>query len=374
MSPPVLELGSADRLVVSFDHLAEDREYFRYSLIHCNASWRPDGLVDSEYLDGFNEGVIEDYDFSRATTVHYVNYTFTIPNSQVRPKISGNYLLRIYPENEPDSTVAQVRFMVSENTAPVAAEASSRTDVDFNNSHQQLSITVDTERAFVEDPYNDLIVVANQNGRLDSEVAFSHPLRVSGKRAIFEHSQPLIFEAGNEYRRFETVTDTYPGMNVEKIEYFDPYYHYELYADAPRADEPYSYDQTQSGRFLIRRAGSTESDVEADYGVVHFTLDIPEMPGTMIFLDGDFVDRRFDDNSRVFYNHAAGRYERAMLLKQGSYNYQYLAVPPGARRGYTTTIEGDRYQTVNEYNIAVYHRRRGERYDRLIATASIRSH
>ena len=91
----------------------------------------------------------------------------------------------------------------------------------------------------------------------------------------------------------------------------------------------------------------------------------------MIFIDGDLTSRRFDDSSLMTYNHSTGRYEKAMLLKQGSYNYQYLAVPPGKKRGYTSIIEGDKYQTVNEYLIKVYTRLPGERYDRLIGVSRI---
>ena len=196
---------------------------------------------------------------------------------------------------------------------------------------------------------------------------------MSGRTAIYEHQKPLIFEAGNEYRRFETVKEQYPGMRIDHIEFFEPYYHFVIAEDAPRDEETYLYDETQSGRYMIRRQGADDSDVEADYGVVHFTLDYPESPGTMIFLDGDFVQRRFDENSRMQYNYSTGRYERAMLLKQGSYNYQYLIVPPGERRGFTGAIEGDKYQTMNEYTVRVYHRRRGERYDRLIGTAVVRT-
>lgn len=204
---------------LEFDHLAEDREYFRYSLQHCDARWQPSGLVDSEFLDGFNEGRIEDYDYSRATTVHYVHYSLTIPNEEVAPTISGNYLLTVYKEDDPESPVLQCRFMVSEQTAPVQAFVTSRTDVDYNAAHQQLEICVDTERAGVEDIYNDLRVVVGQNGRLDSERALMHPLRTSGRKAYFEHVPELIFEAGNEYRRFETVSEYYPGLGVESIDF-----------------------------------------------------------------------------------------------------------------------------------------------------------
>lgn len=366
-------LGADDRIVVDFDILGEDRDYLRYTLVHCNANWQPSGLVDSEFLNGFNEGTIDDYDFSGATTVHYVHYSFAIPNSQVDPKISGNYLLKIYREDDPETTIAQLRFMLSENSAPVTVQASAQTDIDYNAAHQQLYISVDVDNPYIEDPFNDLLVVAGQNGRLDSEVAMRQPLKKSGSTVYYEHQMPLIFDAGNEYRRFETVSTSYPGMGVESIEYFEPYYHFDLYTDERRDDEPYTYDQTQHGRYFIREYNSTRSDLEADYVVVHFSLDYPDTPGAMIFLDGDFVQRRFDDNSRLFYNHTTGRYERSILLKQGAYNYQYLIVPPGAKRGYTAQIEGDKFQTINEYNVRVYHRRKGERYDRLIGTAACRN-
>lgn len=366
LAPPVTTLADPMPLLLSFDHLASDREYFRYRLVHCDARWRPDGLVDSEFLDGFNEGTVDDYEYSQATMVPYVHYRLTIPNEDVAPTISGNYLVQIYPESDPDSIVAQHRFMVSEQTAPVRFDVSPQTDVDYRDAHQQLEIYVDTERAGVEDVFNDMLVVIGQNGRLDSETAIRRPLRFVGTEAVFAHSPELIFEAGNEYRRFETVTERYPGMGVADIEYFEPYYHYVLYTDTPRAEERYQFDRTQNGGFLIRRSGAADSDTEADYGVVHFSLEMPEIPGAMVFIDGDLTDRRFDANARMIYNHAEGRYERAMLLKQGSYNYQYVVVPPGGRRAYTAPVEGDKWETDNFYTVRVYNRRRGERYDRLI--------
>ncbi len=370
---PIALMNSDERIYIAFDRLAEDREFLRYSLTHCNANWQPSGLVDSEFLDGFNEGTIENYDFSQATTVHYVHYWMTLPNEDVAPKISGNYLLKIYSEDDPDIILAQARIMFSEETALTIAQASPQTDIDYNKSHQQLTISVDVDRAMIDDPFNDILIVVGQNGRLDSQVSLRQPLRMNGATLYYEHQMPLIFEAGNEYRRFETVNVNYPGMGVAAIEYHEPYYHFSLYTDERRDDEPYVYDQTQHGRFFIREYNSDYSDVQADYAVVHFTLDYPDSPGAMIFLDGDFTLRRFDDNARMFYNHSTGLYERSMLLKQGAYNYQYLIVPPDAKRGYTDRIEGDKYQTLNRYDVRVYTRRKGERYDRLIGTTSCRT-
>lgn len=370
-APPVICLGTDDRLVVSFDHLAEDREYLRYELVHCSANWQPSGLVDSEFLDGFNIGDVEEYEFSQLTTVHYVHYTLVIPNEDISPLLSGNYLLKIYPEQDSDDIWLQCRFMVSEQTAVIGTSISGVTDIDYNKAHQQLALVVDTERSGVLDPFNDLIVMIQQNGRYDNEVALRQPLNMRGRHvSVYEHNPALIFDGGNEYRRFEIVSTTYPGMRVGAIDYAEPFYHFALYTDEPRYSEMYLYDQTQHGRFTIREYNSDMSDIEADYGVVHFTLDIPELTDASIFIDGDFTCRRFDPESLMTYNRATGLYERNMLLKQGAYNYQYLVVPKGKTRGYTAHIEGDKFQTANEYLIKVYCRHPGDRYDRLIGVAS----
>lgn len=368
-APPMVVLGAGEWLDISFDQLAEDRSYLRYRAVRCDADWQPSSIAESEWLDGFNESAIEDYAFSRATTVHYVNYHFTFPNEDISPTLSGNYLLEVYSEDNPDEVWLQVRTMLSEQVADVAVEITSRTDIDYNDQHQQLSISVGTERAHVANPFNDLKIVVQQNGRTDNEVTLTYPLRLSGHTAIFEHSDPLIFEAGNEYRRMEIISTQFPSIGVDRIEYLHPYYHFTLFTDEARFGRSYAYDSTQHGRFFIREYNSADSDTEADYAVVHFILDQPELSGWTIYLDGDFTCRRFDQGAVVPFNPATGRYEKAVLLKQGAYNYQYLAVPSGSTLGTPRIIEGNKYQTTNEYLIKVYTRGPVDRTDRLISVA-----
>lgn len=366
MSPPVIALGSGDRVVISFDELAEDRSYLRYRLLHCNANWLQSQLVESEYLDGFNLGQVDDYEFSRLSKTHYVNYRIILPNNDMKIKVSGNYLLQVYREDNPDEVLLQTRFMVSEATAQVSADVMSVTDLDYNDRHQQVSVVVDGSNAYVEDMFNDLMVYVSQNGRCDNEAVARQPLRISGKQAFYEHLRQFIFPAGNEYRRMEIVSTTYPGMGVASVEYHEPFYHATLLTDTPRSEGSYLYDSTQHGRFFIREYNSDESDIDADYIATHFSLDMPEQNNGMVFLDGDFTCRRFDPESAMVYNRATGLYEKTLLLKQGAYNYQYLVTAPGGRVGSASVVEGDFYQTTNEYLVKVYHRRRGECYDRLI--------
>ena len=365
-APPVVELGGDDRVRIEFDEISPEMRYMRYSLLHCDANWQPSQLVESDYVDGFNEADIEEYDFSSGTFANYVHYGISLPNEDMPILLSGNYLLRVYPEEDSENTLLQVRFSIVEKAVDIFAEVTSRTDIDYNKSHQQVTVTVDTKDYRVENMYADLKVVVTQNARSDNEAIVTNPLRVSSNKAFFEHDRKLIFPAGNEFRRFEMTTTNYIGMGIDRYAYHDPFYHAELKIDEPRCYGSYTYDQTQYGRFTIRESNAFDSNTGADYMIVHFALDIPRQSGGDIFVDGEFTQHNFTNANRMHFNEATNRYELDMPLKQGAYNYQYLWLPHGSKAALTAPIEGDFYQTVNEYQIKVYNRRLGERYDRLI--------
>lgn len=365
--PPVLMMNSDKVIEVRFDELSPELSYLRYSVIHCNADWQPSALVDTEYLDGFNYANIEDYEYSSGTFTHFVHYSFSLPNEDMSFTKSGNYLVQVYREDEPDVILLQARFSVCENAVSVYPSVSSRTDIDYNAGHQQIDITVDTRDYQIRDIYQDLMVFVNQNSRIDNEAYVNKPLRVMGSKAVFEHNRDLIFPAGNEYRRMEIVAVNYPTMRVARVEYFDPFYHATLYTDEPRTDAMYLYDKTQNGRYTIRNAETDDSDGRADYIVTHFSLATGEqLTGGKIYVDGEFTNHLFSPDALMNYDATTGCYVADILLKQGAYNYQYLYVPDGTDVGLTSTIEGDKYQTVNEYAVRVYNRRQGERYDRMI--------
>ena len=364
--PPIIDLNTNEHITISFDEMTEEVSYLQYSLVHCNADWRPSALSDLEYLDGFNTNPIEEFDFSMATFAHYVHYSLTLPNEDVQFKVSGNYVLLVYPENEPERVLLQVCFSVYENNILVAPSVTSRTDIDYNREHQQVSVTLNANNYRIQNPYNELKVSVTQNGRRDNEVIVNRPLRIQGSQIFFDHDRNLIFEAGNEFRRFEMVATRYAGLGVSKIYHFDPYYHVVLTTTEPRAETSYLYDKTQNGRFVIRQSGANDSDTEADYFVVHFTLDSDPIPGGKIYIDGEMTNHLYTPYNEMVYNPETGQYEKTLLLKQGSYNYQYLFLPDGASSATAAPVEGNYYQTVNEYLVKVYHRAPGERYDKLI--------
>ncbi len=365
--PPIWVMGQDNPLLVSFDHISENQSYLRYSLIHCNSDWQQSNLQESEYVSGFNYANIEHFEFSSSTFTHYVHYEFTLPNENMKILKSGNYIVRIYHDDTPEETLLQARFCVCENTMSVKTAVTSSTDIDYNENHQQLDITVNGKHNYVSDPYNSLKLVISQNSRTDNEVTITKPLMVSGNNIIYQHTPALIFPAGNEFRRIETVATNAPSMGVLNMQYFDPFYHATLRTDIPRADEPYYYDQTQHGYFTIRNWETEKSETEADYIVTHFSLDTGgELSGGKIYINGEFTGQKFTPEYELKYDMSTGLYTTDLLLKQGAYNYQYLWVPTNSEKGLTSFIEGDKYQTVNEYLTKVYLREPGDRYDRLV--------
>ncbi|MDE7412413.1 MAG: DUF5103 domain-containing protein [Muribaculaceae bacterium] len=367
MAPPVLILGSGARLIISFDEIGEDNSYLSARLVHCNSDWEPSQLVESEYIEGFNTIDLEDYAYSTNTFVHYVNYLLEIPSEDFRPLVSGNYLLQVYDRDEPDRTLLQARFRVVEPMAGVTGSITSRTDKGFNDKYQQLSIAVDGENADISNPYQDVKIVVEQNGNDYNSRTITNPLRTMGKNVIYDHNPLLIFPASNEYRRFESTSTRFPGMRVDSVKYMGTNYHVWVNTDYPRADSNYEYDQTQHGRFLVKEYNATDSNIGADYITVHFFLDTPELIGKDVYVDGEVTHGNFDSFNRMTYNGATGGYELAMPLKQGAYNYRYVTKTRDENgRISDSEIEGDKYETENEYGIYVYMRKPGERYDRLI--------
>ena len=270
----------------------------------------------------------------------------------------------------------QVRFAVSERRVAISGYADGRTDRGFNDSLQQLSMNVATGDYRIGDPFSELVIAVEQNGSPASAVQADHPLRISSEGLIYEHLPELIFKAGNEYRRFETVRADYPGMGVDSVRFENGIYHAYLAPGSKRVASNYEYDRTQHGRYLIREYNATDADVGADYVIVHFTLLADEFSGADVYVDGEFTSRTFSDANKMTFDPQLKAYTLAMPLKQGSYNYRFVALPKGVEdpRPDASPIEGDFHETRNEYNVKLFHRAPGSRADRLVGDAVIYSY
>ncbi len=367
-APPVMRLGSEDRLEITFDEIGDDNSFLEYRLLHCNADWQPSSLLDSEFLAGFNAVRIEDYAFSTATFVHYVNYRIEIPNEETGILRSGNYLLQVYNPDEPDETLLQARFRVSENSATIVSGYNARTDLGFNDSWQQVWATATVELGDGSNPYNDYRLEVTQNNDDRTRRTLPVPSRVNGNQLVYDHNPQLIFPAGNEYLRFESLSNQFAGMKVDSLRYEGTNYHVWLKPDYPRAEREYQFDRTQHGRFIVREYNSTDSNIGSDYITVHFLLEMDRLPGAEIYVDGEMTNGLLTDRNRMEYDGTKGAYTLQLPLKQGAYNYRYLVKDLD---GKVKSLDGDKWETGNQYEVSLWKRRPGDRADSLIGVELI---
>lgn len=372
LSNPIIAMQGGKQIEINFDAMTSGYQHYAYSLIHCDADWKQSTLSPIEYVNGFQGLPIESYANSMGTTIAYSNYKLYIPNEDIQLKVSGNYAVRVYNEDNPEETVLTACFSVVEPKIVIASSVSSNTNIDTNQSHQQVSFRINTRNFQIPHPQTDLKIWVYQNNRRDNAITGFMPMQISNTELNYSHIRELIFKAGNEYRRTEFLSTAYNGMHVENISFHNPYYHVTLYPDIPRSHRSYQYDQDQDGRFLIHCNKCNDPDTEADYQIVHFTLVSDYYTDGDVYLSGELFHNVQDEKSKMEYNHQAGQYEKSVLLKQGHYNYQYLFVPRGESRGETALLEGDYYETENEYSIYVYYRPMGERYDRLIGISTLK--
>lgn len=365
---PVTLLKGGHKVEISFDDLQASYQRFRYSITHCNADWQPSELITSEYMTGFNDTTIDDYEPAIGTEMNYCHYNLTLPNEENSLLVSGNYIVTVYSD-ESDSAVAQACFSLLEPHVGVEINVTSNTDIDTYQKHQQVNFSVNYSGYHINDPIGEMRYIVTQNRRWDNHASNLRPSSMQMNKLNFEHNHSLIFHAGNEYRRFEMLDAYVPTMNVETMEYDDTYYHAHIYADKQRTH--YLYDEDQDGRFLIRNGDDIDPDTSSDYFITHFALNMQQVAGGNVYLFGDMTGNRIDPAYQMLYNPIDHQYELAIPLKQGSYNYMYMFNDGNSPKAQTEQCEGNFHITENEYSVYVYHRSFGSRYDKLIGYKNI---
>lgn len=372
--PPIVELGGDNHIEISFDQLSHEYHRYIYKIQHCNADWTPSSeIFESTFLEGFNGEPIEDYETSFNTNQLYTNYRIRIPNEDLSLKISGNYLLTVYGDEEnddPEKPVLSAAFSIVEPLVGISAKISTNTDIDYNKKHQQLSFDINHSQLHVTDPTRELQVFVLQNGRTDNMVA--HPKVNIQKPGVLEYSynRSLIFPAGNEYHKFEVLGFARANMNVDRIQWFEPFYHVTLYPDKPARN--YILENDQNGAFIIRNEDDLDNATTSEYVLVHFTFESPRIPGGDIYLSGNWTYHSFSSEYKMNYNSERRAYESVQLLKQGYYNYQYLFLPHGQKTANTDATEGNFFETENDYQIRVYYRGASSRYDQFVGFQNIK--
>ena len=373
-TPPVISLNQVDGLVLSFDDLNDQLMRYRYTIRHCTYDWKTtEGLFVSEYIDGISEEEILRFAYSFNTTTPYIHYTSTVPSRDLRPKISGNYLLIVYTD-DPASPAFTRRFMVVEPMPlNIIARLGRVEDVSAYDFAQQLSIRLNIQALNLQDPSREVKLVIRQNNRWDNTVYAGKPRFQSGNELDYRHDPALAFPGGNEYRFVDIRSMKYNAEGIRRIVY-DTAYQVWLYDDVSRATRNYTMEGDNNGFALIKSDDYVQDNAtEADYAWVHFSLrvDNPYSYGS-VHVFGDFTGNDSSENQMI-YNPVSRKYILELLLKQGYYDFQYALRETGKSGGDVTPFEGNHRETENSYQVLVYLRMLTGVYDRLIGYTEFNS-
>ena len=367
ISLPIITLNGDETLQISFDEMSHEAHSFFYNVKHCNADWTLSKLSSTEYIDGFTNARIDTYSLSVNTTFLYTHYLFQLPNQEMKFKISGNYVVNIYEDNEQDNPIAQICFSVVEPKVEIDATIRGNTDTELSGSLQQLDFNVVLRDYQVNDAQSEIKVLVRQNNRTDNQVTDINPTYLSQEKLSYTNNKKLIFEGGNEYHRFDISSIYNFDQGVRAVDFVRPAYHAYLKEDHIADKDPYQANPDVNGKFVINLQNASDDYTEADYMYVHFCLpvEIPFMDGK-IYVGGEWNYNLTDKTALMRYEPEHQMYYNTVLLKQGGYNYQYWYVPSGNTQANVKTVDGSFWQTNNEYSIYVYHRPWGGRYDRLV--------
>ncbi len=362
----VINLNGQEVLKLSFDMLANQSENLQFTLVHCDANWKPTKLNPNEYLVGMNFDNVNDFRFSTNVYVKYVHYNIFLPNDNMKPKIAGNYIVKVYRNFDEEDLILTRRMMVINNATSIEALARPASLAEYRYTKQEVQFTIGINPSQVINPLEDIKVVVMQNARWDNAITGLKPQFMSNNKLTYEYLDQCIFNGGNEFRWFDTRNLRQFSPNV-RSKRTDSVVHALLNMDESRGASQYFNYLDYNGKRILQNKEGTNSDLDGDYAYMTFQLSavmgVP--PGAEVYVIGEFTDWRLMPQFKMYYNKNRQRFDLDVPMKQGRYEYCY-AIKNAEGKPDETSLEGNHFQTENEYVILVYTRNLIYNYDELI--------
>lgn len=369
---PYFRLG--DSFQLTFDDLFGNEANYYYSLTHCNYNWTPSSqLTVNDYISGFDNQRIQVYENSFNTLQIYSHYTLTIPNKFTRILLSGNYMLKIL--NDDREVVFSRKFIMYEDLVSVPLQVKRARGMDVINEKHNMDFSIKTNAFVFQNPLQNVKVALFQNGRFDTGIYNIKPQYTIGNDLIYRYDEETQFWARNEYHFFDNKDIRNAVNNVVRITGGE-IYNTILYANESRANVPYTYFPDINGNFLVNNINLNVTDpiLESDYAWVFFKLSAPAYFGKGdVYVGGMFNNYAKTSEYKMDYNAKEAIYEKAIMIKQGFTNYMYVVTDTKGRIDGKNAIDGNFFQTENDYTILVYYRENNTRYDRVIGIGSANS-
>ncbi|MFT4684062.1 MAG: hypothetical protein ACI863_000662 [Flavobacteriales bacterium] len=348
----------------SFDDLEATQEDYYYKIDHYTYDWKPSGLSSREFIDGYEEDRIRNFENSFNTLQFFTHYSVNFPNRNTKITISGNYKISIL--NDENQILFTRKFIIYEPKVDVGVTVHRSRDVLTTREAQSVQFIINHPSLLIDNPKEEIKTVLLQNNNWNTAITNLEPQYFRGAQMIYRYTDKMNFWSGNEFHFFDSKALRNSTVNIARVESGRELYHTYLYTDEERIDKPYTNYPDINGNFVVRNVNSENSSLDADYTWVHFSLEcLEDLDGKKIYVNGNFNNWKNNNSNEIVYNSDSHLYEARILMKQGFYNYQYSTVDENNNyRNYD--IDGSFYQTENDYSVLVYYHKFGSRYDSVI--------
>ncbi len=236
---------------------------------------------------------------------------------------------------------------------------------------QQIDVQINYGNKELQDPMNNVKLVMRQNQRWDNAKVGIRPTFIRENQKMLEYrifDGSNVFFAGNEFRFVDLRFVRTTGRNVVDIKMEEDIVFAEAGLDRDRSGNGYVEYLDLNGQYAIENRDRANKDLTGEYVLITFNLeasDLAESP----YIFGALSYWGKGSRAKMELNPNTGLYQATLLLKQGWYDYQLAMKSPNGWN--TRELEGSHFQTENEYDVLVYYRAFGSRYDELIGYASL---
>ncbi|MBS1660975.1 MAG: DUF5103 domain-containing protein [Bacteroidetes bacterium] len=377
---PILRLGSTDQLELHFDDIEANVKSYYYTIQLCNDDWTPAIVSQFDYIKGFGQIRIDNYQLSSVSLTRYTHYQATFPDPNLIPIHSGNYLMKVFLDGDTSKLAFTRRFLVTDAKANIQSQILQPINFDLARTHQRLQFRINTNAVGVNNPLDQIKVVILQNYRWDNSIRGLKPNFYANNDLQYnsDNGNDIVFEGGMEWRWLDLQSFRYQSDRVQSVNYGKTATDVLLRPDPERTRQGYYFYKDYNGAFIITTTESLNAMYQTDYATTHFSFIPPggqSFPDKDVYVLGKFTGGLLNDSTRMTFNPDKGRYERDFFLKQGYYYYSYVTVnknDPDQKPSFTFT-EGNHVETENDYMILVYYRALGARADELVGIARINS-
>ncbi|MEP6927593.1 MAG: DUF5103 domain-containing protein [Ginsengibacter sp.] len=375
LSFPVINLNSNDQVELHFDDMDADVKYYYYTYQLCDNDWTPVNLSQFDYIKGFTQLRISNYRYSSIALTRYTHYQAVIPDRSSYPTRSGNYLIKVYLNGDTAQLAFTKRLMVVDNKASIIARVTQPFTPQFFRTHQKIQFTVDVKGLDAFNAGQQLKVVLLQNYRWDNSLKNILPTFIRGTTLEYNSESIGIFPGGKEWRWLELTDFHLQSDRVLTADYNKKSTEVFLRPDGPREGQRYIYYKDYNGMYIISAIRGLNPFWEGDYATVHFSFAPPNgiaYPNKNIYLFGQLTNYNYADSLKMNFNSEKGVYETHLFMKQGYYDYTYIAVDK-SNSDIRSEMDGNNYDSENLYTILIYYKPFGGRADELIGVATFDS-